>query len=273
MRTSLPTINFYGEPVARRSVAGLTLAESYYAAGLRLPRHSHQCATFCLVLQGAFAQVYPQESWECRPATLLFCQPDEAHADYFNHSDARCFIIECAPEWLARARDSGLTLDGPARFQGGWPAWLTARLYQEFQQTDAPAALAIEGLALELIAAVARSAPPEAERQAPRWLKVAQDLLRARFADNLTLAEVAATVDVHPVHLAKVFRRFQRCTVGEYVRRLRIEFACQQLSATDARLVDISLAAGFAHQAHFSRAFKQHTGLTPATYRTIFRAG
>jgi AraC-like DNA-binding protein len=54
---------------------------------------------------------------------------------------------------------------------------------------------------------------------------------------NLSLSFIAQSVGVHPVHLAHSFRRYYRCSVGEYVRRLRIGFACRQLSKTDTPLV------------------------------------
>jgi AraC family transcriptional regulator len=54
--------------------------------------------------------------------------------------------------------------------------------------------------------------------------------------------------------------------VGEYIRRLRIEFACHSLS-TSTSLIEVALAAGFADQSHSARAFKLQTGMSPATYR------
>ena len=87
-----------------------------------------------------------------------------------------------------------------------------------------------------------------------------------RFA----LIEIAATVDVHPAHLARTFRRFQRQTVGDYLRQLRLEFARARLSASAEPISEIALSAGFYDQCHFSRAFKRHTGMTPAEYRAAF---
>ncbi len=46
-------------------------------------------------------------------------------------------------------------------------------------------------------------------------------------------------------HLARTFRRCHGCTVGDYVRRLRMEFACQRLADSEAFLAQIALEAGF----------------------------
>jgi AraC family transcriptional regulator len=75
-------------------------------------------------------------------------------------------------------------------------------------------------------------------------------------------------VGVHPVYLASEFRKHFGCTIGEYVRKLRVEFACRRISESDSPLSDIAIAAGFSHQSHFSRTFKAVTGMTPAGYRT-----
>ena len=77
---------------------------------------------------------------------------------------------------------------------------------------------------------------------------------------------------MHPVHLAREFRRFQRCTIGEYIRQLRIERACRQLHASDEPLATIASAVGFSDQSHFSRTFKRLIGMTPAGYRATFAA-
>lgn len=145
---------------------------------------------------------------------------------------------------------------------------LANRLYRELKQTDGFSSLAVEGLMLEIIAETSRNYVKLPERDAPDWLNRAEEILQARFSEQLTLAEIANSVNVHPTHLARVFHRHYQCTVGEYIRKLRIEYACNQLSFTDAPLVEIALESGFYDQSHFSRSFKQTTGLTPTEYRT-----
>lgn len=106
--------------------------------------------------------------------------------------------------------------------------------------------------------------------QLPPWLKQARDLLHDQFSESMSLARVAESVGVHPVYLASEFRRRFGSTVGEYVRRLRIEYACREISAcSEAPLAQIALTAGFSSQSHFSKTFKRLTGMTPLEYRRL----
>jgi AraC family transcriptional regulator len=58
-------------------------------------------------------------------------------------------------------------------------------------------------------------------------------------------------------------------TIGDYIRTLRIEWACRELVATDQPIVEIAVQAGFCDHSHMTRVFRRMTGLTP----TEFRAG
>jgi AraC family transcriptional regulator len=104
------------------------------------------------------------------------------------------------------------------------------------------------------------------------WLKRVKDYLTENFSEPPRLTQLAAAVDVHPTHLARVFRQFERCTVGDYVREVRINYARQRMLASNEPLVEIALAAGFADQTHFTRSFKRVTGMTPTEFRLIFAA-
>ena len=59
--------------------------------------------------------------------------------------------------------------------------------------------------------------------------------------------------------------------MGTYVRRLRLNWAAAELARSDASLAQTALAAGFADQSHFTRAFRRYTGFTPSAYRRTRR--
>jgi AraC family transcriptional regulator len=103
--------------------------------------------------------------------------------------------------------------------------------------------------------------------RAPQWLKRAREIVETRFLEPLSLAEIAAAVGVHLVHLSREFHRYNRCTVGELIRRRRVEHACDLLKHSDLSLAEIALACGFSDQSHFSMMFKRHMGITPSRFR------
>jgi AraC family transcriptional regulator len=272
MEQRLPSGHLYGEMLGRCEAAGFVLMETAYAPGLKLPRHSHEHAGFCFVLRGTFDRVYERRTWACGPSSLSFHPSDEYHSERFDGAGARLFSIQTSQRLLERAREYSVALDDSAVFRGGLLAQLALRLYGEYRRMDDASPLAIEGLAFEIMAESSRRSVRSSERRspAPRWLRRAVEILDAQFAEAPTLSAVALAVGVHPVHLARTFRQHYRCTVGDYLRRLRVESACRALSASDTPLAEVALLAGFSSQSHLSTAVKQHTGLTPAEYRAAF---
>ena len=129
----------------------------------------------------------------------------------------------------------------------------------------------MEGLALEILAEATRPSPDVTPRRPPRRLEEARELVRARFAGSLTVEEIARTVDMNPAYLSRVFREQYGCTIGDYVRRLRVDLAGHLLSASDAPLAEIALDSGFVDQSHMTRTFKRLTGMTPARFRAAYR--
>jgi AraC family transcriptional regulator len=101
-------------------------------------------------------------------------------------------------------------------------------------------------------------------------LRRARELLHDRFLETLSLSEIAGHAGVHPVHLARTFRKYYRCSIGEYQRRLRVEHASRQIINSSRSLAAVAVDAGFADQAHFCRVFKNYTGLTPSKFRAQF---
>jgi len=251
----------------------LRLTETLCPPGFSAPRHSHELFLFCLMIEGGFSEKLGAHKRECTPFTLVTHTPDETHANQCYHQGARYFVVEIGEQMLSRSREYSLVLDQPAHFDHGSSVWLAKRAYDEFHRMDAASPLVIEGLTLEMMAEVSRRSFKTSERATPRWLKQTTELLGAHFTDAVTLEGIARVVGTHPVHLARVFRQHQGCTVGEYVRRLRVEFSCRALSGTDAPLSQIALDAGFYDQSHFSRTFKRVVGLTPTSYRASFRRG
>lgn len=262
----LPQGRFFGRSEVRRELGELVLVESHHAAGSRLPRHSHEHAYFCLNLGGDYAERYGRRRRDCHEGMLVFHPPGECHAEE-HHSAVASLNVELDGAWLGRIAGLVAPLDQPAEFRGDEIAAAGVLLLRELRRDDRDSALAIEGLTFEILAASARR-ERTVDRRAPRWLRDACDLLN-ELTDGVSLRAVAAQAGVHPVHFAATFRRFLGCSLGEYQRRRRFEYAREQLADRAMPLAQIAADAGFADQSHLTRTFKRFSGMTPSEYRTF----
>jgi AraC family transcriptional regulator len=253
-----------------QAVSQFTITEAIYAPHVFVNRHSHRLACFGLVLQGSYIERYGQRALECKPLHVKFRPAGIVHADLYGRPPVKCFFIETEEAWLKSLRKYSITLNEPSVIHSNSLICLAMKIRREALHVDAVSPLVVEGLMLELVAEAERFAAVGEDD--PRWLKRAREILHDRFAEPLTLKEIGEAVGVHPVYLATVFRKRLRRTVGEYLRQLRIDFACREISTSDTPLAQISLAAGFAHQSQFSRTFKRVTGVTPARYRSAIRS-
>jgi AraC family transcriptional regulator len=262
-------------PVAwgSRAVATLDVGELHFTsisfpAALTLPAHAHDRPTLAVVMRGGFTTTLAGDEHSCAAASLRLEPAGSTHTNRFGTQGAHVVVVQ--PEASA--------LIGPARDALGRPehrrdvrAHLLGRaIARELDTPDGVSPLALQGLALELIAIAARST--RAERAAPRWLTQATDLVHDRALESLDLRSVADAVGVTPDALAAAFRAFHGERIGAYARRLRLEWVAGRLRDSTDPIASLAHDAGFADQPHLTRAFRAFSGITPARYRRLSRS-
>ena len=257
-----------GEVLETKRLRHLTLTETLYPENLFLAKHSHAVTYLTLVIDGTYQERFGRTTNICRPQSLRCLPADEPHSNDYP-SGAHCLHIGIEASLVAHVKEVSAVVADAKMLNGGLAEWLGTRLYREFRQADDIAPLAVEGLVLELLAEGLRRGKANDRGRIPPWLRAANDMLRANFASRPTLSEVARAVGVHPVHLCREFRRHHQMTIGDFLRRLRIDHARRLLMNTHDPLSDIALACGFADQSHFSATFKRLVGTTPAKYRHL----
>ena len=256
--------------LSEQEIAGLFGTETSHPALFNIPRHAHELLSFYIVLEGSLTEFYDRSKRDIGKGSVVFTPAGEVHRNVFHDVGGRCFLVELPPHWIDRLAASGIDFESSVDINNGEITRLVTRLYKEFRNVDKVSPLSIEGLGLEILAAFSRQSETAPEGYLPGWLRDARELLHDRLCETMTLAEISSQVGVHPLRLARAFRKRYGCSLGEYQRRLRVEQASRQLATTRRSLADIAVSAGFADQAHFSRVFKDHTGLTPAKFRATF---
>jgi AraC family transcriptional regulator len=254
-----------GSVRCRRSVGGLDVTATDYAGGAHLAQHEHAAAYLCLVARGGYVQFTNGSASECAQGLLLVHPQGHRHANHFATTGARCLNVHfghsLADDTAIRrllADHRHLRMTDAARLQ--------RRIGRELLATDAVAALALQAAVLELVAQACRQAAA-GNRNEPDWLGRVRERLHDDPCTVPSLQELALLAGVHPAHLARCFQRAHGVSVGEYLRRLRVEHARKALAATRQPIASIAADAGFADQSHFGRVFRHVTGETPHAFR------
>ena len=264
----IPAMETAGTVLKKREIEGFVLTERSYPQGLALPMHRHADAYLTVVLSGAYLERYSHRTSQCEEGSLRFLPPGEPHENEFQEP-VTSLLVKIEPNILSRLGEHATVLSAPGEVSGLASSWLANRMVREFQAEDDLAPLAIEGVLLEVLAESARAMGEGHGAHAPNWLRRVREMLEDAYLRAPSLAELAVLAGVHPVHLSREFRKYYRSTIGEFIRKRRIDHASHLLARTDTTLSEIALTCGFSDQSHFSAMFKSHTGLTPAKFRDL----
>ena len=254
------------EVLKKRSIGPYILSEHLYPNAALVPKRAHRHAVVSFVIEGTLREHCGSKSLVCRPGALRFLPAGEVH-EYQVESRVRCLHVWIDPAVLDGLDRLGVVPRKPAELSGLGATWLANRLYAEFSRVDTASAIAVEGLILEILAEIARSETKPETVMIPRWLKHATEIVEARFLERLSLTAIASEVGVHYVHLSRQFHKYNRCTVGELIRKRRIQYASHLLAHSDTPLAEIALICGFSDQSHLSFLFKRYMGLSPSKFR------
>jgi AraC-like DNA-binding protein len=100
----------------------------------------------------------------------------------------------------------------------------------------------------------------------------ARDLADARYAEPLTVDDLAAAAHMSRAHFSREFRRAFGESPYAYLLTRRLERAASLLRSTDWSVADICMRVGLTSVGSFTSSFTSAYGLTPTAYRAAFPA-
>ena len=92
-------------------------------------------------------------------------------------------------------------------------------------------------------------------------------LIEEGYRSDISLSAISEKLGLHPNYLSTLFRQRTGRTYGQYLRGTRIRRAIQLMGESNLKLYAVAEQVGYKDNAHFYRAFKEETGLSPAQYK------
>jgi AraC-like DNA-binding protein len=242
----------------------------------RYARHSHEGYAFGVVEAGAHAFSARGEVWTAIPGRVVVVNPDVTHdggpATRDSPYSYRMIYADSAalraPIEEATGRRAAVPFFSQAVVSDAALADRLAKLHRALEQPEARLereTLLITAL-VELAQRHAKTPPASAYRvRAPRAVALALEYLSENFAQEVSLAKLAALADVDRFHLLRAFRRSMGMPPHLYQTQLRLRHAKRLLLSGEPPAL-AAVGSGFADQSHLIRKFKAAYGVTPGQY-------
>lgn len=258
----LPHGHFLGD--LNRSIAAGGYCIDLRVASLppeAVSEHSHDHAHFILPLADGYRSLardpLARDRTVFTAGSAIYNPPGVVHRDCFDIAGG-LFLSVSAPADLPTNLGHPVLLRGDAETAMRRLVGLSAR----------PASgdgLAIEQAALMLADAVVGS--PKTSGHAPDWLLLAVEMIDdLACTSGLEIRMIAKAVGVHPVHLARSWRRHLGGSPAGAIRHRRADHATRHLiRQTD--LAETAATTGYADQSHMTREYVRIFGITPGAFR------
>jgi AraC family L-rhamnose operon regulatory protein RhaS len=256
---------------------GVFVLESHHAPDFRMEPQRHEFLEVFYVLHGAGEFWIENRAHRCKSGDVIVVPSGQVHriAD-LPTSPLALYGICVAPRlWQ---NEPNLLDHIPAGRLSVSPM-LAAQVRDDlrrllFEQTlDRPGSkILILGLTLQLLVRLARNtaavAPVEAATSGYRAAMQSYLVeLPRRFFEVTDLDHAAAELGMSRRRFTQLFREATGATWGNYLARLRIDYACQLLRESQRAIATVAFECGFEELSSFYRAFKRQTGLTPSAWR------
>ncbi len=250
---------YFGDQLVQRRTDGICLTLCRYRSGQKLPKHAHQNPGFFFLLSGDHYETYEGGAWIQPESSLLYHGYDSPHATDIGPKGMVGLNIAFDRKWID---DSHLP---DVQSKNGW------LLEKPIAKEHALRLLAglsgagtsdVENSGVELIGLI-DGCQGSLDRKPPAWLKKVREKIDAEYKQQLSLTKCAIEVGVHPVYLARAFRKQFGCTFTSYLHQVRM-LQVLSLAASGRTFGDAAAECGFCDQAYLSRVVKARLGLPPS---------
>jgi len=255
---------FFGATRAQLQSGGFVVSTVVHPGARVVPAHVHANPFFSMLISGRYREWFGRGHWDARPLGMVLRPPEAAHRDEIGPGGAAFLCVDFTQAFWDAMADAGIRIERRA-FESRPMSGTALRLLHEVSTKRPGWKLATEALIAELVDEYTREASVS-QRREPRWLARSLDRLHQEpFATRLV--DIAVELDLHPVHVTRMFKRHHGITLSRYLKQLRLHHATRAMLETAEPLAALAGHHGYSDQSHLTRALQRGTGWTPHRLR------
>ena len=242
-------------------------------------KHIHECYAIGVIERGALKFSYRGEKLIAPSGYINSVIPGEAHDGSAVSNEGwtyRMFYLE--PKLLEQAayEISGKTKNIPF-FPAGiikddYLAGFIRNFHLSLENPTIPLIEQESHLLTMLIEFISRHADEKVKMRyvgkENRAVNLVREYIEDTYSQNISIKNLSNLCNLSPFHLIRVFREYVGVPPHAYLKQVRIKRA-KVLLAKGVSIAFIAQEIGFTDQSHFSKQFKQITGITPNKYSNI----
>lgn len=258
---------FFGQTNETLRFGGLTITDTEYTHPF-VDRHYHENPYFTFLLQGNMTEGNKKEIYDCAAGTLLYHHWQDSHYNTKPDVFTRGFHIEISEDWFDKNQLLKDKTEGSFNIKNPAVKLLMYRIFKETKSIDNSCEISVDQILLDIFHEI--DGQKTSRDKNPLWVQQIDEILHETFMEKLNLSDLAKILNIHPIHLSRDFKKYFHCTLGEYLRKLKVENSLKILNEFES-LSEVALECGFSDQSHFIRCFKENIGITPLKYRNILK--
>jgi AraC-like DNA-binding protein len=227
-------------------------------------RHFHSVVSIGVVEQGPMTCHWEGKDYEAGPDTVILFNAGDVHAPGGQSNRPWSFRMLYLGAHLATElleHDRPFTKPFVAERHLAKAVLKTHRGFQDDVAMEAESSLVSLIAALQPYTGLKKPEAVVGSSQVRR----AQEYIRQRCAQNISLQELATEIGISPFHLVRSFRKHCGVPPHVYLTQMRIEQA-QALLRSGVTIAEVAIQTGFVDQSHLTRHFKRFVGVTPGQY-------
>jgi AraC family transcriptional regulator len=264
MANQLKKGEYFGKHYHKLQLDDFLITDTEYTHS-KVEWHSHENPYFTYLIQGKLLEANKKETYYLKPGTLLFHNWQDEHYNIKPKEFTRGFHIELNVDWFQKYDFHSLNFQGSIHLENPLTKEIMNKIFLESKNITVNSQLSIDSLLVNLFSTL-KNDSIKMDTITPIWVDKLKEILHYQSDACTSLSHLSSLLNIHPVHLSREFPKYFKTTIGNYIRKQKVNKAIALILSKKLSMTEICYECGFYDQSHFISSFKKIYGETPLQF-------